>query len=62
MSLDVPLDECDPEVLEQLQVDTRNYINKFRWKFENCTKALMKQKSVIQAVKEKVDYKMTMRR
>ena len=47
MSANIPLDVSDPEDLERLRQDTRNYVTKFDHKFELVVNALAKEKSVV---------------
>ncbi len=61
MSIDVPLDESGPEALEQLQMDARNYMNKFDWKFQRAAESLRKNKSIYETTKDSVNLKLAMR-
>lgn len=57
MSSDVPLDECRPEMLRQLEQDARNYINKFSHKFDAASEALLRHKTFSRKCIEKVELK-----
>ena len=56
MSLDVPLDECQHHVLEQLKQDARNYIYKFSHKFEHTANILSLGKRPTDKWKDTIKY------
>jgi hypothetical protein len=53
MSEDVPMDECRVEMLEQVQVDTRTYLDKNKAVLEKAVHALMKPKTFSQRLQNK---------
>ncbi|XP_001640298.2 calcium-independent phospholipase A2-gamma [Nematostella vectensis] len=50
---DVPMDECRLEVLEQVQVDTRKYLDKNQTRLTNARHALLQEKSFSQQLRDK---------
>lgn len=47
------MDECRPEMLEQVQIDTKTYLDKNRVTLEMAAQALMKQKTFSQTLQDK---------
>lgn len=62
MSVDAQIDEVRPDVMKQLIKDTRNYIDKYDWKYRKAADSLMKKKTGIQKAKEKFMLQLMMRK
>eukprot|EP00794_Sanderia_malayensis_P006140 gene6140-6846_t len=62
MSIDVPLDESGAGVLEQLQTDAKNYVDKYEWKFIRAADSLKRQKTVYETAKDSLNLRLAMRK
>lgn len=53
MTTDVPMDECREEVMEQMQADTRNYVQSCDKKLKLVAHALLQKKTNVQFLKDR---------
>ena len=61
LSADVPLDESDPIVIDQLITDAQNYIDKYDWKYRSAADSLVKRKTGWQIIQEHIKQEVMMR-
>lgn len=53
MSEDIAMDECRPEMLEQVQIDTKNYLEKSNRTIETVASRLLESKTLVQRLQDR---------